>query len=221
MTAAGWIKGITQEHVLQIIRASVTVEHGIVLVLHDPGSAAKKALACLAIGNATTFALTCAEAARAFGADSPVAHRWLGESPVVGMTKVLVVVGDETARLTLDFRREVGTVDISVEPDGRDRFGGGLNRAQKPKRPMQEVFAHIANESDVGAELSRMLYGPGGPAIKPSSIEVMMREIAKRSPYTAGRCEHCREPEGGGHQLNCPWLALRRDLGVTGDPVPR
>jgi hypothetical protein len=92
---------------------------GIVVVIHNPGALAKKAMKKLGVklqrhAATTVVGLRCSDAVAALGHD-PVTSRWCAAAPKDDQVKIFLVAGDGTALLTLNFTGK--GVRVEQEPD--------------------------------------------------------------------------------------------------------
>jgi 1-aminocyclopropane-1-carboxylate deaminase/D-cysteine desulfhydrase-like pyridoxal-dependent ACC family enzyme len=91
---------------------------GIVVVIHNPDSAAKMAMMKLGVEvrshSTTIVGYSCQEAVAALGHDV-MTRRWCAAAPRDNQVKVFLVAGDATALLTLNFTGK--GVRVEQEPD--------------------------------------------------------------------------------------------------------
>lgn len=101
---------------------------GIVVVLHQPSKRVQIAMSEFGVPvrpkGTTVWGMSCSTARAAFGFRpphlpdlDPAAKQWLSVAPLATQIKVLLVVGDEAAQLTLPFSAE--RVQIVEESEGR------------------------------------------------------------------------------------------------------
>lgn len=100
------------------VAAARETTNGIVVVVHNPGSVAKRAMkkvgAKVRARGTSVFGLVCSDAVAALGHDL-VTRRWCGAAPNDGQIKVFLIAGDGTALLTLNFTDE--GIKVEKEPD--------------------------------------------------------------------------------------------------------
>lgn len=92
--------------------------NGIVVVVHNPGSLAKRAMKTLGAKvrsrRTTVFGYSPKDAVVALGHD-PVTRLWCAQPPAENQVKVFLIAGDGTALLTLNFSEE--GIKVEKEPD--------------------------------------------------------------------------------------------------------
>jgi len=107
------LRGILQPYAHEIAEARVAT-NGIVFVVHQPGPLARQAVAKLnGPAGDPVFARTCREAQHFCAKMDRATVDWLGVPPVEGQIKILLIAGDGTALLTLNFVN--GEVLVNVE----------------------------------------------------------------------------------------------------------